>query len=265
MTKTKSSKSESQLGFEVQLKDQANSLKELVDQGDYAEALNVISQLNETRDKSVYQEVGRLTRSLHEAIQNFHIDAANSVHDSELSDINDASDRLAYVVELTNKAANKTLDLVEETMPIASEIKEEADVLKEDWGRLRRREMEPDEFRELYKRMDVFLGKMVSQSDKVYRNLSDILLAQDFQDLTGQVIKRVTGLVKEVEENLVNLVVMAGRVDKITGTQHATKNKDESEQQKLEEGHGPQIHAEVREDVVSGQDDVDDLLSSLGF
>ncbi len=92
------------------------------------------------------------------------------------------------------------------------------------------------------------------------------MLAQDFQDLTGQVIKRVTGLVKEVEENLVNLVVMAGRVDKITGTEHTKNNKvAESKQQKLEEGHGPQLHAEEREDVVSGQDDVDDLLSSLGF
>lgn len=265
MTDKTNLQSEPQMGFESQLKDQANSLKVLVDQGDYAEALNVISQLNVTRDKSVYQEVGRLTRSLHEAIQNFHIDAAGDLQGEDLTNIDDASDRLAYVVELTNKAANKTLDLVEETMPIASEIKEEAGMLKTDWARLQRREMDPGEFRELYKRMDVFLGKMVVQSDKVYRNLSDILMAQDFQDLTGQVIKRVTGLVKEVEENLVNLVVMAGRVDKITGNQHTLKDRDESNQQKLEEGQGPQLHAEERVDVVSGQDDVDDLLSSLGF
>jgi len=265
MTNKNSSQEQPQLEFEIQLRDQANSLKELVDQGDFAEALSVISQLNETRDKSVYQEVGRLTRSLHEAIQNFHIDSSGCINDSELSDIDDASDRLAYVVELTNKAANRTLDLVEETMPIASEIKEEAEMLKKDWARLRRREMNPDEFRDLYKRMDIFLGKMVKQSDKVYKNLSDILLAQDFQDLTGQVIKRVTALVKEVEENLVNLVMMAGRVDKITGTKHKDENQELNELQKLEEGHGPQIHTEERDDVVSGQDDVDDLLSSLGF
>jgi len=111
--------------------------------------------------------------------------------------------------------------------------------------------------------MDLFLDKLSKQSDKVYRNLSDILLAQDFQDLTGQVIKRVTGLVQEVEENLVSLVAMAGKVDQITGTVHEGLEKEQQED--IERGEGPQMHAEERVDVVSSQDDVDDLLSSLGF
>jgi chemotaxis protein CheZ len=249
--------------FEVALRDQAASLKDLVDAGKFSDALQVISALNETRDKSLFQEVGRLTRSLHEAIRNFQIDTvgAESPHKDEFSKMGDASDRLTYVVDMTNKAANKTMDLVEESMPIASEIKEEAEILKADWARLRRREMEPDEFRELYKRMDVFLDKMTVQSDKVYRNLSDILMAQDFQDLTGQVIQKVTSLVKEVEENLVKLVRMAGKVDQITGTEHKFEQKETD----MSKGEGPQMNAEVREDVVSGQDDVDDLLSSLGF
>lgn len=255
---------ESLLGFEVDLRDQAASLKELVDAGNFSEALTVISALNETRDKSLFQEVGRLTRSLHEAIRNFQIDTigATPEQNEEFSKMGDASDRLTYVVEMTNKAANKTMDLVEESMPIASEIKMEADELKADWGRLRRREMQPDEFRELYKRMDGFLEKLSGKSDKVYQNLSDILLAQDFQDLTGQVIQKVTSLVKEVEENLVTLVRMAGKVDEITGTEHKFEQEEETE---VSEGHGPQMNAEVREDVVAGQDDVDDLLSSLGF
>lgn len=249
-------------GFEEQLKNQAADLKELVDSGNIADALKVISDLNATRDQSLYQEVGRLTRTLHESIRNFHIDTAGQTKSQEeLSKIEDASDRLSYVVDMTNKAANKTLDLVEESMPIASEMKEEADILKSDWARLRRREMKPEEFRNLYKRMDLFLDKLSDQSDKVYRNLSDILLAQDFQDLTGQVIKRVTGLVKEVEDNLVSLVAMAGKVDKITGTVHEGLEQKED----VERGEGPQMHAEKRADVVSSQDDVDDLLSSLGF
>ena len=262
MVDNKKSDKEPVMNFEVQLKDQADSLKALVDAGNYSDALRVISDLNQTRDVSLYQEVGRLTRTLHESIRNFHIDTAMSeTQQEEMSKMADASERLSYVVEMTNKAANKTLDLVEESMPIASEIKEEAELLKVDWGRLRRREMQPDEFRDLYKRMDIFLEKMVVQSDAVYRNLSDILMAQDFQDLTGQVIQKVTALVTEVETNLVKLVKMAGQIDKITGTEHEFKQEEKD----ISRGEGPQMRASERVDVVSGQDDVDDLLSSLGF
>jgi chemotaxis protein CheZ len=245
--------------FEDILKAQANQLKELVDSGDLSGALSIISELNQTRDKTLYQEVGRLTRSLHESIRNFHIDAANSSQ-PELSSIEDASDRLAYVVDMTNKAANKTLDLVEATMPYASGISNEAQQLKEDWSRLQRKEMKPEEFRILTATMGVFLSKLCDDSDKVYANLSEILLAQDFQDLTGQVINRVMGLVKDVEVSLVDLVRMAGKVDELTGTVHKIEKQDTGI-----EGEGPQLHAEAREDLVAGQDDVDDLLSSLGF
>ncbi len=247
--------------LERQLQSEASDLKALVDAGNFGEALRVITRLNEVRDKTLYQEVGRLTRSLHEAIRNFHIDTQGPRANEEILSIDDASDRLGYVVDMTNKAANRTLDLVEEGMPIATRMREEANGIKAEWARFRRREMKPDEFRDLSNRMEVFLEQISADSNKVYGNLSDILLAQDFQDLTGQVIKKVIGLVKEVEENLVNLVVMAGKVDMVAGFVHDDiQQKDESER-----GEGPQIHAQQREDVVSGQDDVDDLLSSLGF
>ena len=90
--------------------------------------------------------------------------------------------------------------------------------------------------------------------------MSEILLAQDYQDLTGQVIQKVTKLVREVEENLVRLVAMAGKVDKITGIRHEI-----NVQKDIMSGEGPQIKTEERADVVTNQDDVDDLLSSLGF
>lgn len=245
--------------FEDTLKMQANQLKALIDGGDVSGALSIISELNQTRDKTLFQEVGRLTRSLHESIRNFHIDGAGSAKD-ELTTIEDASDRLAYVVDMTNKAANKTLDLVEDTMPYASGIRHEAQELKADWERLLRKEMKPEEFRVLTATMGTFLAKLCEDADKVYANLSEILLAQDFQDLTGQVINRVTSLVKDVEVSLVNLVRMAGKVDEMTGTVHEIEKK-----QSGIEGEGPQLNADKREDVVAGQDDVDDLLSSLGF
>lgn len=248
--------------FAEQLKDKTEALKSSVDNGDFISALDQIRDLDMMRDKSLYREVGRLTRSLHEAIQNFHIDAHNAEQQEELSKMADASDRLSYVVKMTNQAANRTLDLVEESMPLASGLREQARVLGDEWKRFRRREMEPHEFRDLCRRLETFLEQVEGESGQVSAHLSEILLAQDFQDLTGQVIQKVTTLVREVEENLVKLVVMASNVDRITGITHDIA--PEPEEQQLSAGEGPQIDTE-REDVVSSQDDVDDLLSSLGF
>ncbi len=243
-----------------QLKEQANELVKQVNAGDYARAMTLINDLSEVRDQSLYREVGRLTRSLHEAIRNFQVQPQNPEQQEALSKMSDASDRLQYVVEMTSKAANRTMDLVEDAMPRASAMCEQAKSLRDDWQRLRRREMAPSEFRELYGRIDRFFESLSDDSEKMYGALSEILLAQDFQDLTGQVIQKVTSLVKEVEENLLSLVVMASHVDQLTGTVHELKEKEASIK-----GEGPQMRAAERSDVVSGQDDVDDLLSSLGF
>ena len=145
--------------------------------------------------------------------------------------------------------------------------KQAAKELSADWGRFMRREIGAEEFRELARRVDSFLTRSEADNNVVSANLTDILLAQDYQDLTGQVIKRVTQLVTEVESNLLKLVLMAGQVDRFAGIEHDQAALEaEAEQQKVSsQGEGPQMHADIREDVVSGQDDVDDLLSSLGF
>ena len=246
-----------------ELKVKATGLKAALDQGNISEAMQRIAELGEVRDRSLYREVGRLTRSLHEALRNFEIKAENNEQQEELSKMADASDRLDYVVKLTGRSANKTMDLVEDTMPLASNLREEASAIREDWGRLRRREMKPSEFRELYGRIDNFLDRIASDSDRLHNNLSEILLAQDFQDLTGQVIQRVTSLVKEVEDHLVRLMVMASDVDKIAGVVHDYGDKGQ-ESDVSSKGEGPQVD-DSQQDVVSGQDEVDDLLSSLGF
>lgn len=148
-----------------------------------------------------------------------------------------------------------------------NDLASEAKALSTDWQRFMRREVAAEEFRDLVKRVDSFLTHSAEGNRKVAGHLNDILLAQDYQDLTGQVIKRVTNLVTEVESNLLKLVLMASQVDRFAGIQH---DHDQLRAEKDREKHptrgeGPQIHADKREDVVSGQDDVDDLLSSLGF
>ena len=83
-----------------------------------------------------------------------------------------------------------------------------------------RRDMNAEQFRDLVKRIDQYLQRSMNDGSQLSQNLSEIMLAQDFQDLTGQVIKRVTRLITELESNLLNLVLMAGQVDRVAGIQH---------------------------------------------
>ncbi|WP_136334079.1 protein phosphatase CheZ, partial [Pseudomonas aeruginosa] len=215
--------------------------------------------------RGLYQEVGKLTRELHNAIVDFQIDP-HSPHAQEMSQIADATDRLSYVVEMTEKAANRTMDLVEQSAPLVNQLGDDSRELHQEWQRFMRREIDADGFRELAKRIEQFLVRSGENAGQLSSQLNDILLAQDYQDLTGQVIKRVTKLVTEVESNLVKLVWMAGQVDRYAGIEHDhVSMRHQAALERSAKGEGPQVAAEKREDVVSGQDDVDDLLSSLGF
>ncbi|KFE57782.1 protein phosphatase CheZ [Pseudomonas syringae] len=252
--------------FESTLKKHANELVASLEKGRFGDAVQLIHELNQARDRGLYQEIGKLTRELHSAIVNFQIDP-NMPQAEEVSQITDATERLSYVVRLTEGAANRTMDLVEESTPLMNGLSNDAKALSADWGRFMRREVGADEFRELARNVEGFLSRTEKDSHQVATHLNDILLAQDFQDLTGQVIKRVTQLVTEVESNLLKLVLMASHVDRFAGIQHDEESirAEKDPEKHVKQGEGPQIHADKREDVVSGQDDVDDLLSSLGF
>ena len=156
------------------LRSQAAELVEQVNAGEYGRAMTLINELSEVRDQSLYREVGRLTRSLHEAIRNFQIDPRNAEQSEALSKMTDASDRLEYVVQMTGKAANRTMDLVEEAMPKASALRDEAAELRDQWQKLRRREMAPAEFRELYARIDTFFVTLNTDAGAMYLSLIHI-------------------------------------------------------------------------------------------
>lgn len=258
---------ESSLGeLESTLKAHATQLVESLEKGRFGEAVQLIHELNKARDHGLYQEVGKLTRELHNAIVNFQIDP-RMPEAKEISQITDATERLSYVVTMTEKAANRTMDLVEQSAPLVNDLGDEARDLSADWGKFMRREMGAEAFRDLAKRIELFLARSERDSQKLSGQLNDILLAQDYQDLTGQVIKRVTQLVTEVESNLLKLVLMASHVDRFAGIEHDHQvlRAEQEQQKEPSKGEGPQIHADKREDVASSQDDVDDLLSSLGF
>lgn len=251
------------------LKGRAHSLVSTLENKDFNSVSEAIQQLTEVRDRSIYLEVGKLTRGLHDAIVNFEISPGTSeaaegaeVHESQMVN---AKDRLEYVLNLTQSSADKTMDMVEEGIPITSGLNVKAKALRVDLGRLMRREMQTGEFKDLVHGLDEYLEQSVSSNERLGQILNEILLAQDFQDLTGQVIKKVSSLVQEVENRLVELMRVAGHVEELTGVVCAEEPAEAANLNPSGEAEGPQINAEQRDDVVSGQDDVDDLLSSLGF
>ena len=225
-------------------------LLDCLEKGNEAGAAEVIDELTSIRETDLYKEMGKLTRELHDAIANFGIDDKMAMIAEQ--HIPDAKERLNYVISKTDEAANKTLEAVEESIPICDSLTSQASELHTSWQKFIKRELSADEFRQLAKDVDAFFVKGDSLN-KVKEHLTDVLMAQEYQDLTGQIIKKVINLVSEVEGNLVNLI-------KLTGNTELKKN--ESSSTSLD---GPPIPGLSHEDTVSGQDEVDDLLSSLGF
>jgi chemotaxis protein CheZ len=238
---------------EIQL-DAARALLTALESDDDSAAQKQLAILTQSHESQLFQEVGKLTRELHEALSNFNIDSR--LVDLAENDIPNTRDRLNYVITTTEDAAHKTLSHIDQTLPLAQELRQTAEKIDESWQRFRNKEMTADEFRQLVKEIEAYLPAVKSHADEVHANLSEMMLAQGFQDLTGQVIRQVISLVEEVEDSLVQLVKVAGK------HQQESKPKKETDPIKAE---GPQINAKDNPDVVNDQDDVDDLLSSLGF
>ncbi len=245
-----------ELGNEVISEDnlaRARDLQSCIEAGDEAGAKEIIDDLTNIRESSLYQEVGKLTRELHDAISAFGMD--DRIADLTENDIPDARQRLNFVITKTADAANKTLTAVEESIPICEEMESQANHILESWRQFTKREMDAEGFRKLSREIDGFLLTQSDGFSTLKGHLNDVLMAQDFQDLTGQIITRVINLVAEVENNLVNLIKVAG----LPEHGHAGEEKKKTE---LE---GPVVPGVDSGDTVSGQDEVDDLLSSLGF
>lgn len=257
---------EHDIAFMAQLQECANHLVDNLQNDNLDAASELIHSLVEARDRHIFTTVGQLTRALHNAIVNFNVDGDLESVPPEInqSEIRDASSRLHYVINMTQQAADKTMDKVEAAAPIAMNLGQEASRLRTEWHRLKRREMGKEEFKLFYAQMGDFLEQMDEGTQQLNKSLQDIILEQGFQDLTGQVLRKVISLVTDVENELVNLMRIAGQVEQVTGLA-TTDDKEKRVKVDSSLPEGPQIHADKRDDVVSGQDDVDDLLSSLGF
>jgi chemotaxis protein CheZ len=204
-----------------------------------------------------------MTRQLHDSLTSFALDSR--MQSLAESDIPDAKARLNHVITMTEDSANRTLTAVEGTLPIAEQLQASANDLHEKWERFRNKDMNVDEFRSMSKEIDSFLSITCEHAGQIHGNLSEVMMAQDFQDLTGQIIRRVINLVQEVEDNLVELIRLSGSVESENRIGKPAAHAG-SQGEELMQGVGPQVPGIAdSEGTVSGQDEVDDLLSSLGF
>lgn len=241
----------------------AKKLVTLIETGDNQGAQELLEEAQANNSAELFSEVGKLTRQLHDSLNNFQVDPR--IVNMANEDIPDAQTRLSYVIETTEEAANKTMDLVDSCMPIAEKLQNGISDLVPEWNKLMARKLELGEFNKLVKQIDVFFKDGAEGSAKLSGLLTEVLLAQGYQDITGQVIKRVIELVKEVEDNLVYMLTMFGGVEVKEIEETTEKSNKSGNQADMIVAEGPIMDADSREDVASDQDDVDDLLSSLGF
>ncbi|MGF1762836.1 protein phosphatase CheZ [Aliivibrio kagoshimensis] len=246
--------------------EQANALVAFLEAGDQTSADDLVNSIamgveqsnpepNSLSNEPLFHEIGELTRDLHDALASFSGDERISTLAND--EIPDARDRLQYVIDKTELAANKTMDAVERSLPIADSLHEGLLEVRPQWNNLMRGRIDISEFKSLCHNIDQLLTQVEGNSTELRGELTDILMAQDFQDLTGQIIKRVITLVREVEERLVEIITAFGIEQNNSQTNTEKKPSIEAE--------GPIMDTEERADAVSSQDDVDDLLSSLGF
>jgi chemotaxis protein CheZ len=228
-----------------------------IEAGDEEGIDSALDALVSMRESILFQEVGRLTRDLHNALNTFQTDARmTTLAENEMPD---ARARLNHVITMTDQAAHRTLNAVEEGLPLSDEIREKASTLGESWQRFRSRQMDAKEFRDLSAEISQFFTLATGNAERISSHLSDVLMAQDFQDLTGQVIRRVITLVQEVEDSLVNMIRLSGSRLHQGDAQAPAEGQSEALA-------GPAVPGtQDASDAVGSQVEVVDLLSSLGF
>lgn len=195
----------------------------------------------------VFNEIGLLTRALHDNLRELGYDKDLQ---KAASAIPDARDRLNYIATMTQAAAERVLNATEAAQPVVDKIEAGAKNLAGEWQKLFDNKLDVNQFKQLAAQTHAYLLDVPKQTRQTSANLTEIMMAQDFQDLTGQVIKKIIDVTQNMEQQLLALLVHHA-----PATLHVDPNLL----------NGPVVNAAGRTDVVTSQAQVDDLLESLGF
>lgn len=196
----------------------------------------------------VLVRVGHMTRALHDSLRGLGLD---KLVEKAASDIPDARDRLDYVARLSEQAARRVLDATDTAGPLQDAVESRSAELRASWQAMLDGGQEGD-WRALAERTVATMAENEQAATATRAELMNIMLAQDFQDLTGQVIGKITSIAQDLEKQLVQVLIDFAPSEI---------------RRELDSGllNGPQIKPEGNTEVVADQGQVDDLLDSLGF
>ncbi|GKW40158.1 protein phosphatase CheZ [Pectobacterium parvum] len=198
----------------------------------------------------IISRIGQLTRMLRDSLKELGLD--NAIAEAAEA-IPDARDRLDYVVQMTAQAAERALNCVEAAQPRQNQLEADAKSLKTRWDEWFENPIELADARELVTDTRSYLEDVPQHTSFTNAQLLEIMMAQDFQDLTGQVIKRMMDVVQEIEKQLLMVLL-----ENIPEKPDAPKRANDGLL------NGPQMDKGAA-GIVANQDQVDDLLDSLGF
>lgn len=202
-----------------------------------------------TTPERVFSQLGQMTRGLHNLLRELGLD---KTLEKVASDLPDNRDRLNYIASMTAQAAERTLNAAENAQPIQDQLGSTAQSLSGQWDKLFAKQLGVPEFKALVQDTRSYLTAVPQQTAATNAQLLEIIMAQDFQDLTGQVIKKILEAAQQLENQLLALLI-------------ETTPQDKRQSVAPEFLNGPVINAAGRSDVVTSQAQVDDLLESLGF
>jgi chemotaxis protein CheZ len=194
----------------------------------------------------MFERLGGIVRTLHDSLRELGLDKTLSVATNEMAN---AKDRLEYIATLTEQAANKVLNTLDQGMPEQEALGKDAREMEGRWESLFSGKLSVDEFKLLAADTRNFSGMVAQKTDAEKARLLDIMMAQDFQDISGQIIKKVVVVTKRVETELAQLLL-----------DHAPQEIREKQHKPVDLMEGPAVPA-----TALVQDDVDDLLAELGF
>lgn len=234
----------------------ARSLVDQLQAKNYGQVGVLLDTLHSMREWTLFRELGKLTRDLHESLNFFRNELR--IADLATQEFPDAKARLNHVITLTEEAANQTLSAVEGALPIATDLAKRCAEIAGHWQKFRMRELSIEEFRELCRTLDGFFAAVGRDAETIQQHLAEVLIAQGFQDLTGQIIRKVITLVQDVEQSLVDLIRLSGD---LFSRDAADPGKSEGHDDTV----GPQVPGIQNGQALQGQDEVDALLSKLGF
>jgi chemotaxis protein CheZ len=204
-------------------------------------------------NKGMYERLGGIVRLLHDSLRELGYDKALTEASSQIMD---AQDRLEYVATLTEQAANKVLNTLDDGMPAQDKLSKQAKDMENRWSDLFSGKLSIDEFKALAGDSRNF-AQLVSEATEAEKaRLLEIMMAQDFQDITGQLIKKVVNITKTVENELAQLLrdSAPAEVKEKLAQKQAVQEQPEALMQ------GPSVPTAALD-----QDSVDDLLADLGF